>query len=147
VQFRDKRVHSRDVRFSLLDDGKMAGIYLFIPGFREDDVGLQQIGYLMLDEALGEYDVESRLGLIQMLPLDTRTEEEQHPLAELPSLFDRLVLRLRGALERPLSNTMTDVTGCPAPCGFCKGRVADGITPSAASCSSDHNLLLEPLSS
>jgi hypothetical protein len=96
VQFRNKRVHSKDVRFSLLDDGKMAGIYLFIPGFREDDVDLQQIGYLMLDEALGEYDAESRLGLIRMLSLDTRTEEEQHPLAELPSLFDRLVSRLEG---------------------------------------------------
>jgi hypothetical protein len=40
---------------------------LFIPGFREDDVALQQIGYLLLDGALGEYDVETRLGLIKML--------------------------------------------------------------------------------
>jgi hypothetical protein len=67
IEIGDKSVDPKDVQLSLLDNGKMAGIYLFIPGFREDDVALQQIGYLLLDGALGEYDVETRLGLIKML--------------------------------------------------------------------------------
>jgi hypothetical protein len=62
VEFRGKRVHPKDVQLSLLDNGKTAGIYLFMPGFREGDADLKQIGYLLLDETLGEYDVESRLG-------------------------------------------------------------------------------------
>jgi hypothetical protein len=62
-----KRVDPRDVQFSLFDNGKMAGLYMFIPDFRGDDIDLKQIGYLLLDEALGEYDVESRLSLIKML--------------------------------------------------------------------------------
>ena len=69
VEFRGKRVDPQDVQFTLLDNGKMTGINLFIPGFREDDVDLKQIGYLLLDEALGEYDVESRLGLIKIFHL------------------------------------------------------------------------------
>ena len=40
---------------------------------QEDDVDLKQIGYLLLDEALGEYDVETRLGLIKMLSPETST--------------------------------------------------------------------------
>jgi hypothetical protein len=100
VEFREKRVDPRDVQFSLLDNGRMAGIYLFIPGFREDDADLKQIGYLMLDEMLGEYDVESRLGLIKMLPPDARTDAERYPLAELPTLFDQLVSRLEGRSGR-----------------------------------------------
>jgi hypothetical protein len=52
VEFRGKRVHPKDVQFCLLDDGKTAGIYLFIPGFREDDADLKQIGYLLIDETL-----------------------------------------------------------------------------------------------
>jgi hypothetical protein len=64
IEIGDNSVDPRDVQFSLLNNGKMAGIYLFIPGFREDDVAFKQIGYLLLDEALGEYDVETRLGLI-----------------------------------------------------------------------------------
>jgi|SRR5882672_7106219 len=100
VQFREKRVDPRDVQFSLLDNGKMAGIHLFIPGFREDDADLKQIGYLLLDETLGEYDVESRLGLIKMLPPDVRTNGERYRLAELPALFDQLVARLEGRSGR-----------------------------------------------
>ncbi len=79
----------------------MAGIYLFIPGFREDDVAFKQIGYLLLDATLGEYDVEVRLGLIKMLSPEMRTVADRHPLAELPTLFDQLVSRLEGRSEAP----------------------------------------------
>ena len=96
VQLRGKRVDVNDVQFSLLDNGNVAGIYLFIPGYRDDDADLKQIGYLLLDEALGEYDVESRLGLVRMLPPDARADGERHPLARLPALFDQLVARLEG---------------------------------------------------
>ena len=91
-----KRVDPRDVQFSLHDNGKTVGLYVFIPCFREDDIDLKQLGYLLLDEALGEYDVESRLGLIKMLAPQTPTDGERHPLADLPSLFDRLVSRIEG---------------------------------------------------
>jgi hypothetical protein len=82
------------VQFCLLDDGKTAGIYLFIPGFREDDADLKQIGYLLLDETLGEYDVESRLGLIKMLSPASQKEGERYPLAELAARFDELISQL-----------------------------------------------------
>jgi hypothetical protein len=101
VEIAGKRVEPSDVQFSLLDNGKIAGIYLFIAGFREEDVDLKQIGYLMLDAALGEYDVESRLGLIEMLSPDTRTEGDRYPLSKLPALFDKLVSRLEGRSEKP----------------------------------------------
>jgi hypothetical protein len=101
VEFRGKRVALRDVQFTLLDNGKTAGLYLFIPGFREDDADLKQIGYLLLDEILGEYDVESRLGLIKMLSPDAQTEGRRHALAELPMLFDQLASRLEGRSGMP----------------------------------------------
>jgi hypothetical protein len=101
VEFRGKRVDPKDVWFTLLDNGKRAGIFLFIPSFRDDDVDLKQIGYLLLDEALGEYDVESQLGLIKMLSPDARTEGERYPLVELPAFFDKLVSRLDGSAGKP----------------------------------------------
>jgi hypothetical protein len=96
VEIRGKRVDPRDVQFSLRSNEKIAGVYLFIPGFREDDVDFQQIGYLLLDEALGEYDVESRLGLIKMYSPQTATDGDRYPLADLPTLFDQLVSQLEG---------------------------------------------------
>ena len=101
VEFRGKRVDPDDVQFSLLDNGKTAGIYLFIPGFREGDVDLKQIGYLLFDGTLGEYDVETRLGLIKMFSPDTHTVGDRYPLADLPALFDGLVARLEGHRVRP----------------------------------------------
>jgi hypothetical protein len=101
LEFRGKQVDQSKVRFSLLDNGKTAGIYLFIPGFQEGDANWKQIGYLLLDETLGEYDVESRLGLIKMFPPDTQTMGERYPLAELPKLFDEVVSRLEGHSGKP----------------------------------------------
>ena len=101
VEFGGKCVDPEHVQFSLLDNGKTVGIYLFIPGFRESDVELKQIGYLLLDGTLGEYDVESRLGLIKMFPPDTPTDGDRYPLADLPALFDGLVARLEGRAVKP----------------------------------------------
>ena len=101
VEFRGKRVNPKEVQFTLLDNGKVAGVYLFIPGFREDDADLKQIGYLILDDVLGEYDVEARLGLIKMLSAETRTQGERYPLSELPARFDELVARLEGRSGKP----------------------------------------------
>jgi len=94
LEFRGKRVDPKDVKFTLLDNGETAGIYLFIPGFLEEDNDYKVIGYLLLDEALGEFGVESRLGLIEMYPLDRHLDGERHPLGDLPPLFDRLIYQL-----------------------------------------------------
>lgn len=100
VELGTKRVDPRDVEFSLLDNGKLAGVYLFIPGFLEGDGDFKQIGYLLLDEALGEYDVETRLGLIEMLPRETPSEGKRYQFLDLPVLFDQLVSRLEGRSGR-----------------------------------------------
>jgi hypothetical protein len=101
VEFQGKRIDPHEVQFSLLDNGKIPGIYLFIPGFREKDTALQQIGYLLLDEALGEYDVESRVGLIKMLSPQTRTVGERYPLTDLAERFDQLITQLEGRSGKP----------------------------------------------
>ena len=101
VEIEGKRVDPAEVRFTLLDNGKITGINLFIPGFDEKDFVWKQIGYLMLDESLGEFDVETRLGLIQMLPPESNKEGDRHPLAELPVLFDQVVSRLENRSKKP----------------------------------------------
>lgn len=101
VEFQGKRVAPEDVEFSLLDNGALAGIYLFIPGWSNKDATLGQIGYLMLDEALGEYDVETRVGLIKMMSPDADTNTKRYPFADLPRLFDELTLRLENRSGLP----------------------------------------------
>jgi hypothetical protein len=101
VEFRGKRIDPSEVSFSLFERDGIPGLYLFIPGYREEDKDLKQIGYIMLDEVLGEYDVETRVGPIGMVPPETPTGEERYPLSELPSRFDAFASRLEGRSMKP----------------------------------------------
>ena len=94
VELNGYSVDPEDVSFSLLDDSEIAGIHLFLPNFREENVTLKQIGYLLLDSALGEFDVEMNLGLIKMLDVSSPEEFKRYPFSELPEMFDRLNQRL-----------------------------------------------------
>jgi hypothetical protein len=89
-----KRIDPHDVQASLLHDGRNVGILLFIPGFNEDDADWKQLGYLMLDNALGEYDVESRVGIIRMFSPEVETKAERFSMTELATRFDVLTARL-----------------------------------------------------
>jgi len=62
---------------------------IFLDGYTEElkaDFG--QMGYLFLDEALGEYDVEMKLGAIVFQGHDSKYFDRSHPLSELPQGFD-----------------------------------------------------------
>ena len=83
----------KDVQFTLFHDGENPGLYVFIPGYKEGDSDFLQMAYLLLDEALGEYDVES-LGAIKMLPPETRTDGKRYPLPDLPKMFDEFMAQL-----------------------------------------------------
>jgi hypothetical protein len=100
VTFRDKTVSPEDVQFTLLSNGEMPGLYLFLPGFGEGDTASKMIGYLLLDEALGEFDVVERLGFVEMLSKDATREGERFPLLNLPEMFDRLRDQLQQSSRR-----------------------------------------------
>jgi len=104
VEFRGKRVDPKEVQFTLLSDGKVAGVRLFIPGYQETDSALKQIAYLLLDEALGEYDVESHLGPIKMFATENDIEGERYPFIELPKQFDRLLESFSTASDNSLNS-------------------------------------------
>lgn len=98
ITFRDKQARPEDVQFSLLNNGKIVGIRLFIPSFREDDADWKQIGYLLLDDALGEYDVESRIGLLKMYSPDASTTEKRYAFVDLPRIFDQFTSQLEARM-------------------------------------------------
>jgi hypothetical protein len=100
VQIGNTLVDPAQVEFILLNNGKRAALELFIPGMT-DDGAYKQIGYLLLDAALGEFDVETNLDGIDMLPTTAHTEGKRHAYRELPALFDQLIARLDGRSEKP----------------------------------------------
>jgi hypothetical protein len=89
-----RSVKADDVRYLLAKDGDKVGIVLFFDGYSEKDKGtFGQIGYLFLDEALGECSVETQVGFIEFQGRDSKYFAQSHPLRELPAHFDEQVGR------------------------------------------------------
>lgn len=102
IYFKDKEVDPKNVRFTLLQKGSKVGIRLYIPGFVSQEIVWKEIAYLLLDEALGEFDVETKVGLIDVRTLEADSQFTQFPLEELPQHFDELTAGLDGtASPRP----------------------------------------------
>jgi hemoglobin-like flavoprotein len=89
LEFGGKTVDPSSVQFSLLTNGEELGLYLFFDGYEEKEKAVWgQIGYLFLDQALGEYDVETKVGLIEFHRPDAPQAAARYPLPQLPKLFD-----------------------------------------------------------
>lgn len=89
INYGGKHIRVEDVHYLLARDEKKVGIVLFFDGYNEKDkTTFGQIGYLMLDEALGEYVVETQVGFIEFHSRDSKYFPQASPLAELPSQFD-----------------------------------------------------------
>jgi hypothetical protein len=89
IEFGGKSIQSKDVHFLLARDEPRVGIVLFFNGYNEAErTAFRQIGYLFLDEALGEYEVEMKVGFIEFQARDSRHFKNALPLVELPAQFD-----------------------------------------------------------
>jgi hypothetical protein len=96
LQIGGQEINPGDIEFALEDDHGKAGIHLFIDGYSQGNERLwQQVGFLFLDAALGEYDVETGIGFIQFKPYAFKSGLERHRLTELAARFDAFSARRR----------------------------------------------------
>jgi hypothetical protein len=89
ISFGDLTLRPEDVDCCILSNGRQLGLYLFFHGWtkeREKEFG--QAGYLMLDEAIGEYDVTMKVGPIRFMAFDQHADADRFPLTELAAQFD-----------------------------------------------------------
>src|SRR5579872_3520965 len=66
LEYGGKMVKADNVRYLLAKDGDKVGIVLFFDGYSEKEKNTYgQIGFLFLDEALGEYAMETQVGFVE----------------------------------------------------------------------------------
>jgi hypothetical protein len=83
-------VHSDAVAMKVKRAGAKADIELFFPGYSDADRETYiAIAFLLLDQALGEYDVETRVGDVQVKPISEAPLHAQM-FDALPKSFDAL---------------------------------------------------------
>jgi hypothetical protein len=94
IEFGGKKIPAKEVHYLLAKDGDKAGIVLFFEGYNEREKSIfGQIAYLYLDEALGEYAVETQVGFIELQPRTSKYFAQAAPLRELPGHFDEYLSR------------------------------------------------------
>ena len=84
-------VKASSVFVLLRPDGAKAGVTVVIPGYtKAAHRTYLAIAFLLLDQAIGEYDVETRVGSIDVQAPST-PGRAGHSLRELPAAFDSFV--------------------------------------------------------
>jgi hypothetical protein len=85
-----------DVWFRLERDGVKVGILLYLDKFEDPTSPPSvQATFVMLDGALGEYDVETKVGFIKRYRLPSNpVGKDLQPFRELPEAFDKLFASL-----------------------------------------------------
>ena len=102
VKFRPRRTHlnditfggisvkSDDVYYNLYQDEDKLGVILFLDHYTKDEhTTYASLGYLFLDESLGEYDVETKLGFIEFHNKNSEQFAGAKPLKELAKQVDK----------------------------------------------------------
>ncbi|MCX7747469.1 MAG: hypothetical protein N2645_11375 [Clostridia bacterium] len=91
IGFANKSVKAEDVYYKFFkdEDPNKVGLIIFIKDYKEEEKDIWgQIGFLFLDEALGEYDVETKIGAIVFNGIESEYFENAQPLKELAHKFD-----------------------------------------------------------
>ena len=88
------KVKTTDVFISIEPDGEKAGLTVFMKGYEPTENSIyEQAGYLMLDQAIGEYDMETRVGFIDFKNQDQSCEYQKHSLTNIAEVFDQFIER------------------------------------------------------
>lgn len=91
LSYSGRTVRAQDVNYMLFrdEDPKKVGVMLFFDDYSDREKAVfGQVGFLFLDQALGEYDVETRLGAVLFQGRDSKYVGRSQPLTGLSSAFD-----------------------------------------------------------
>ncbi len=89
IEIEDIILSPEDIFFTYESVGRKINIDLYIAGIDTEDERVFHLVLLLLDNVIGEYDVEMKLEQIDIHPLtDINDATILHPLKDLPELID-----------------------------------------------------------
>lgn len=89
IEMAGKKVDPNNVSYIMAKDEEKVGLVLFIENYNGQDERIyDHIGFLLLDQALGEYAVATQVGFIKFHSPESKYYEQSSPIRELPAHFD-----------------------------------------------------------
>lgn len=92
VSYGGVSVKAASVRVSIVSTGQTEDLTVFIPGSENGNKAYTAAAFLLLDGALGEYDVETRVGQINVASAP-QDKAKTYSLEDLPAAFDAALAR------------------------------------------------------
>ena len=94
IQMGELKLEPADVEVAVEADGDLAGFTVFVKGYHESDSQpYKHAAFIMLDQAIGEYDMETKVGFIDVQPFEKESPYKRHGLDSLPKMFDKFLVR------------------------------------------------------
>lgn len=91
IQMGGVKLDPSELAVTVEPDGEKTGLTVFVKRYDESKKSqLLHVVYLMLDQAIGEYDMETKVGFIEMRPYEEQSQCKKHDFADLPELFDKV---------------------------------------------------------
>ncbi len=95
IEYGEVSPRAKDIRFSIEADGDKVGVTLFIPGHTaQNHTAMTSVAFIMLDQALGECDVGTKVGYIGVASPDA-VRDAGRPIQELLKSFDDFVVNAK----------------------------------------------------
>lgn len=86
------KISPEQVEFTIEPDGDKAGLTLFIDGYNANQhEKYASVVYLMLDQVLGEYDVETKVGFINLESRSAQSKLGKQSFSALAQSLDNLI--------------------------------------------------------
>ncbi len=89
IEYEDISLGPDDVYFTYRKNGDTVDIVLYLKGYDSDFEEWENAAFILLDTIIGEYDVATKIGSIDMLPY--KESPNLKPIIELSLLIDREV--------------------------------------------------------
>jgi hypothetical protein len=88
------KLNTEDIEVSLETDSDKVGLTVFIKGYNEAlKDSFTKAAFLLLDFTLGEYDMVTKVGFIEIKPYEEVSNYKRHNLSALPRIFDEFIKR------------------------------------------------------
>lgn len=93
MEMRGLKIEPSDIEISIVVDREKAGLTVFMKGLDESRrEPFEHIAYIILDHAIGEYDMETKVGFIRIRSFEQESQSARYSLEEFPLKFDEFFL-------------------------------------------------------
>jgi len=92
IEMGQVRLEPSDIEVALEADGDKAGFTVFVKGYDESQSQqYKHAAFILLDQAIGEYDMETKVGFVDVQPFDNESRYKRYGLDVLPQMFDEFM--------------------------------------------------------